>query len=89
MDARLGLEKQDEGHDEGINVLVIEEFNGIVWLADEDIQFGEVPSPSLVSLYPPSISIHPSTTADIMFHPHQKTPIHQATSYPPIKSLSC
>ena len=40
--------------------------DGITWLADKNIQFGEVPSPSLDSLYPPSISILPSMTTNIM-----------------------
>jgi len=60
MDARLGLGRKLEGHTiiEG-KKMAEEEFDGIVWLADENIQFGEVLSPSLDSLYPPSISILP------------------------------
>ena len=75
---RLG--RQDEGHGDEIEVKAVEVV-GIVWLAEEDIQFGEVPSSYLVSLYPPSVSILPPTTAAIAFHPHQETSIYQATPY--------
>jgi len=75
---RLGREL--ERHEDEIEVKAVEVV-GIVWLADEDIQFGEVPSSYLVSLYPPSVSILPPTTAAIVFHPHQETSIYQATPY--------
>jgi len=76
----LRLGRQDERHEDEIEVKAIEVVE-TVWLAEKDIQFGEVPSSYLVSLYPPSISILPSTTAAIAFHPHHETFIYQATSY--------
>jgi len=76
--AGLRLGRQDERHEDEIEVKAVEVV-GIVWLADEDIQFGEVPSSYLGSLYPLSVSIFHPTTAVIAFHPHQETFIYQAT----------
>ena len=76
----LRLGRQDERHEDETEAKTVEAV-GIVWLAEEDIQFGEVPSSDLVSLYPPSVSMFPSTTAAIAFHPHQETLIYQVTSY--------
>jgi len=84
VDSGLGLGRQDKRYDKAIDIEAVVD-DGIIWLADEDIQFGEVPSPSLGSLYPPSVSILPSTTANIVFHLHQGSFIYQATSYPSIK----